>query len=375
MKRLILSIVGLVFIAPIAIAADTFHTAVKEKITHAVEAVLPSTDVTGITIAAGKNGDVFYAAGFGLRDVETGALVETTTKMRAGSVSKVYTTALIGKLIEAGKLNLDAPVQTYVPSFPKKRWPITVRQMAGHMSGIRHYRGSEFASTRHYATMPEGLVIFARDPLEFKPGTRTSYSSYAWNLISAALEGTGKTPFLDMMHEQVFKPLGMQDTVAEDVTKPLSNMASFHENRRGSTVIAAFVDNSYKWAGGGFVGTAADMARFGLAHTEPGFLKAETLALLQTEQKTEAGEEVGFGIGWMTAGAMKRRLLRDEQNALIATFSDQLMWHSGGSMGAVALLLVDPSHNSAVALMANNSASFSTLLTLGLKTLGWLQTS
>ncbi|MEX0297433.1 MAG: serine hydrolase domain-containing protein, partial [Kordiimonas sp.] len=338
----------------------------------AIEA-LKRPQVTGVTIAAAKNDQIIFASGFGLANIETKEPVTVNTKMRTGSVSKVYTTALIGKLLEAKQLDIDLPVQTYVPSFPEKQWPITVRQMSAHMGGIRHYRGNEFSSTKHYPTVLTGLEIFQNDPLNFKPGTKSEYSSYAWNLISAALETAGQKPFLKQMQTDIFQELGMTNTVAEDVTKKIENLAAFHETRGTTTVIAPFVDNSYKWAGGGFIGTASDMARFGLAHTKPGFLSADTLIALRTEQQTSMGVDTGFGIGWMTAGSMKRRLLRNNRSELAKSFSDQLMWHSGGSMGAVALLLVDPVEQSAVALMANNSGSFSTILELGLNTLGLLQ--
>lgn len=369
MKRLALLFVSLCLMAPTAQANGD----VQSQITAIVEATLDRPVVTGITIAAGKSGEVVFAKGFGFANIETGEPVNTATKMRAGSVSKVFTTALIGKLLEQGKLDLDTPVQTYVPNFPQKRWPVTVRQMAGHLSGIRHYRGNEFASTKHYATVGEGLAIFANDPLEYEPNTNSSYSSYAWNLISAALEGTGSTPFLEMMHSQVFAALNMHETQAEDVTKPIPNIATFHETNGSRTTVAPFVDNSYKWAGGGFVGTASDMARFGLAHLKPGYLKAETLAVLTSEQKTRSGEATGFGIGWMTAGNMDRRVERAGMTELSSNYSEKLMWHSGGSMGAVALLLVDPAEESVVALMANNSRSFPTLQEIALKTLGILK--
>ena len=123
---------------------------------------------------------------------------------RVGSVSKTFTAAALGKLVEAGKLALDRPIQAYVPEFPEKEYPITLRLLAGHLACIRHYRGSEFLSNEYYATVGEGLEIFKDDPLLFKPGTKYAYSSYGWNLISAAIENTSKEPFLDVMEKVVF---------------------------------------------------------------------------------------------------------------------------------------------------------------------------
>jgi len=95
----------------------------------------------------------------------------------------------LGLLYQRGTLDLDAPVQRYVPGFPVKRYPITVRQVAGHLAGIRHYLPGEFENRKHYATVSEGLSIFAGDSLLFEPGTRFEYSSYGYNLLSAVIEG------------------------------------------------------------------------------------------------------------------------------------------------------------------------------------------
>ena len=84
---------------------------------------------------------------------------------RIGSVSKPVTAFAVGLLVEQGKLDLDAPVQMYVPAFPEKKWPISTRQAAGHIAGIRHYRGAEFLSSQYYATVEGGLKIFQDDDL------------------------------------------------------------------------------------------------------------------------------------------------------------------------------------------------------------------
>ena len=92
------------------------------------------------------------------------------------------------KLVEQGKVNLDAELQTYVPEFPRKRWPITIRHLVTHTSGIRHYRGNEFASMQRYDDLVSPLAIFSADPLLFEPGTRYSYSTYGFNLVANVVE-------------------------------------------------------------------------------------------------------------------------------------------------------------------------------------------
>lgn len=353
-----------IFIQSAAVTAEHGREALITTLDAAARSEVTAATVTGISMAVGVGEEVFYARGFGIADVVTGAPVTPATKMRAGSVSKVMTTALLAQLLAEDRLDLDANIQTYVPGFPNKRWPVSLRQLAAHTSGIRHYRGNEFLSTKHYATVREGLTIFEQDALEFEPDTRTQYSSYAWNLVSAALEGAGKQEFLAQMEARVFGPLGMHETQAEDVTKPIANISEFHA---GSPAMhAPDVDNSYKWAGGGFVMTARDMARFGLAHTDTRFLDAETLDLLFTEHTMQNGAGTGFGVGWMMAPQLAARAAREGLTAQAATVEDDMIWHSGGSAGAAALLLVDPGEDIAVALMVNHYDGFSALLRLGL---------
>lgn len=336
----------------------------------AIEKELASPKVTGITIAVGADNRIAYAAGFGTANTETGTAVTPETQMRVGSISKVFTAALLGKLYEDGKLDLDAQVSSYVPDFEGKEWPVSLRQIGAHMAGIRHYKGDEFLNTHHFESVNEGIQMFVHDPLVFEPGTKVSYSSHAWNLLSAALEGASGEEFLPMMQERVFTPLEMHDTAAEDATREFPALSAFHVNEGDKPVIAPFVDNSYKWAGGGFIATASDIVRFGLAHTEPGFLKKETLDLLFTEQFTKAGSPAGFGIGWMTASNMHARLIRSGLADYTRVVHEHLVWHSGGSMGGVALLLVDPEHDVAIALMANHGESFPALLRIGVYALG-----
>ena len=154
-----------------------------------VESFMALTDVPGASVTVMVDGRIVWSEGFGYADLELGTPVRAgLTKFRIGSVSKPLTAAALGVLVDQGKIDLDAPIQTYVPDFPEKRGPVTLRLLAGHLAGIRHYRGAEFLSSTNYETVAEGLAIFAADTLLFAPGSAYSYSSYGWNLISAAIE-------------------------------------------------------------------------------------------------------------------------------------------------------------------------------------------
>ncbi len=296
----------------------------------------------GLSVAVGIDGRIVWAEGFGWADIEQRVPVRASSKFRVGSVAKPMTAALLALLYEEGKIDLDATVQHYVPSFPGKAHPITTRQLAGHLAGIRHYDGNEFLSARRYDTVLDGLEIFAEDALLFPPGTKYSYSTYAWNLISAVIEGATDDDFLSLMERRVFEPLGMRSTEADQNHLIVTGRARpYVRMDDGLLYNAPYVDNSYKWAGGGFLSTAEDLVRFGQAHLAPGFLKAETLALLFTSQRTTDGEETGYGLGW--------RAGKDERGR-------RVVGHGGGSVGGTTCLSLYPEHGLVIAMITNLSA-------------------
>ncbi len=295
----------------------------------------------GLAVAVWQHGDYVLLEGWGYADLESRRPVDPQASLfRVGSISKPFTASGLALLHEAGALELDRPIQAYVPAFPEKRWPITLRQLAGHLAGIRHYRDMEFMSNVHYPTVAEGLSIFLADTLLFEPGTQYAYSSYGWNLISAAMESAAGQPFLPYMQAAVFDPLGMEHTQPEQAGEEAPGKVAFYMVQDSQFMPAPEVDNSYKWAGGGFISTAADVARFGAAHLSPGFLSAGSLWEWRQTQYTSAGQATRYGIGWRT----------DTDAAGRPYFG-----HSGGSVGGTSMLLIYPQYDLVVVTLANCS--------------------
>jgi serine beta-lactamase-like protein LACTB, mitochondrial len=295
----------------------------------------------GLALAVAVDGKVVYSEGFGFADLEERAPVWPATKFRIGSISKPLTATALMQLVETDKVDLDAPVQKYVRSFPDKGAVMTVRMVAGHLAGIRHYHGDEMNIQRHYDNILEGLKIFENDPLIAPPGTQFSYSSYGFNLLSAVIESASGEPFLSYMQEHVFTPMGLVHTAADQNTQIIEQRSRFYELAKdGHQENAPYVDNSYKWGGGGFLSTAEDLVRFGSTIMQPGFLKPETLKTMFTPQKTNAGVPIEYGIGWF----------------IHKSHSGQLIYeHSGGSVGGTSQLILYPQTHVVVALVTNLS--------------------
>ena len=318
-------------------AAASFAAAQAHARTIATELV--ARGIPGLSVAVAVDGRIVFADGFGYADLEQRVPAWPSTKFRIGSISKPLTATALMQLVEQGKVDLDAPVQTYVPSFPRKGATITPRLLAGHLAGIRHYQGDEFLIARHYDSVLEALDIFKDDPLVAPPGTTFNYSSYGFNLLSAVIERASGEPFVEYMRDRVFAPLGLVNTTADQNRALIAQRSRFYSHPKdGPFENAPYVDNSYKWAGGGFLSTTEDLVRFGSALLAPGFLKQESLTRLFTSQRTTAGDETGYGMGWSVRKSRSGR---------------RVFEHSGGSVGGRCQLILYPDSHVVVALLTN----------------------
>jgi serine beta-lactamase-like protein LACTB, mitochondrial len=296
--------------------------------------------IPGLQVAVAVDGKLVWSAAFGYADVAHHTRVTRTTMFRIGSVSKPFTAIAVAQLVFGGKLDLDAPVQRYVPTFPQKPWPVTTRELAGHLAGIRHYQGNEFLSNTPYPSVTAGLAIFANDSLLFEPGTRFAYSSYGFNLVSAVVEGASGENFLAYMGAHVIRPLGLTHTAPDRVDSLIPDRTAFYDpdTVHGGFQVAPPVDNSYKWGGGGFLSSAEDLVRFGSALLQPGFLPQSSLDLLFTSQKTRDGQPTGYGVGWFIA---------------TDSLGHRRVFHGGGSVGGTTAFGMDRDAHVAFALTSN----------------------
>lgn len=295
----------------------------------------------GLSVSVGMRGQVIWSAGYGFADVEQRVPVDpSTTKFRVGSVAKPMTAFALAMLTAQDRIDIDADVRRYVPAFPKKAYGFSVRQLAGHLAGIRHYAGDEAYRREHTPSVVASLNVFKDDPLLSVPGEKWNYSSYGYNLLSAVVEEAADRPFLEFMAESVFAPLGMNATVPDNLGEVVPNRGRYYFRREGRLYNEPEVDNSHKWASGGFLSTTDDLVRFGLAHMNDQIVTPEMRSLLWTEQRTKAGELTGYGIGW-------RIVLDDKGNTWIG--------HGGGSIGGTSQLWLFPESCLVIAMASNQT--------------------
>ena len=332
------------FIVGLTLASCSSRDATEEHLALLGNQFIETSGVSGLTVSVGWVDGETWSKGFGYADIEQGVLVDPAlTKFRVGSTAKSMTAMALGRLYESGALDLDAPIQQYLPEFPEKTGAITARMLAGHTAGIRHYSNEEeFLSTAAYLSVVDALEIFSADPVLFHPGSEFSYSTYGYNLLSAVLERAAGVEYLTLMSRDVFDPIGMDSTVPDHVVPIVSNRSRYYLIVDGQLVNTPWVDNSNKWAGGGFLSTSDDLVRFGLAHLSDAQLTHETIELMWTSQATSDGDETGYGIGWsVQTDSENRRLIR----------------HSGGSVGGTTELRIYPDQGFVIAAISNTSSA------------------
>ncbi len=307
-----------------------------------------------VSIAVSLRGETVWAAALGMADVSAGYEAGLRTRYRAGSVSKAITGLAAAKLVQIGKLDLDAPVRYYVPSFPAKGWEITLRQLGSHTGGVRHYAnpgGSGFwreqFSGHRYSSVDEALEIFSEDSLLFEPGTAFGYSTHGFTLLSAALEEAAGAPFPELMDELVWDPVGMVDTRLDD-GRPDPDRAVPYVALAGRLVHVEGPDPSYKWAGGGILSTPTDLVRMGGAFLTDRIVNADLRVDLFSPQPLADGSPnpQGYALGW-----------RNEIELDLLGSPDPLavLHHGGSSPGGSSFLLLVPNGNVAAAAMTNLS--------------------
>ncbi len=323
------------------------HAAAAEK---AAAAMAAKYDLPSISIAVAIDGKVVWSRASGEADVETHAPATRTTKYRIGSVSKLVTAAAVMRLVDEGKIELDVPVQTYVPAFSLKSAPITLRQLLGHLAGIRHYAPTDRMHdrgvfvTHHYASTTDALEIFREDALLTPPGSRYFYSSYGFNLAGAAVEGAGGQTFFPVVKRLVLDPNGIDALVVDDIEGIVDGRAhGYRRDADGALANSNSVDSCYKLPSGGLLATPEALARFASLHLAPGFLSAASLRQMFTSQRLPNGDETGVGLAW--------RIAKQKDGHVV--------YHHGGQIeGGRAFVLLDPERKISVAIATNIQSEF-----------------
>jgi len=198
---------------PTALTLGQDNRSPKVKAAVHLEKVWRSSGVPSVSVAVAYKGDLVFAKSLGYADLDNLVPATPSTVYNIGSVSKIITAVAVMQLFEEGAIELDDPVRKYVPEFPDKGAPVTLRQIMTHTGGIRHYRsGEQLTPYGPYKTFDEALDIFKDDSLLYEPGNYYNYSSFGVNLLQGVIENVSGLSFEEYMSRHVWEPVGMLRT-------------------------------------------------------------------------------------------------------------------------------------------------------------------
>lgn len=311
-----------------------------KAISQILEKEQSSRKIPGFVAGVYWRGQIAWLQPGGLAEVSSKRKVQLDTPFRTGSIAKALTAVGLLRLQEEGKLNLEDEIHRYCPAFPPKPHPIDLRQLLGHLGGIRHYRDeADRNNQQHYASIGESLTRFGADPLVAEPGEVFRYSTYGYSLAGCAMEGASGMSYWDWMRQKVLGPAGMSGTAMDDGTGVSAQRAAgYRMGKSGVIENCAAADNTAKIPGGGWVATAGDLLRFADALYRGKLLSKDSISQMWSSGRLRSGPLTGYGLGW--------HLSRSPDG-------DQEIFHSGEQQGTSAMLYLRPEKRFAFVWLAN----------------------
>ncbi len=311
LTAILLALLFVPFPAPADVRPSEKYAAAVDALERWLGAEVEAKKLPALSIALVDDQTVVWSRGFGRQDPEAKTPATGDTLYRVGSVSKPFTTLLLMILVEMGVIDLDAPVQDYLPDFQptnKSSKKITLRQMVSHRSGLvrESPAGNYFDETG--PTLAATVKSINQTELVYDPEAKTSYSNAALATVGYLLEHTQKEPFDRLIQRRLLDPIGMTDSGFDpppSLRKRLAHavMWSYH----GREFPAPTWDMGMAPAGS-LYSTANDQAKFlkflfagGKTADGKQLLKRETLEKMWQIQFAKKGDKTGFGLSFLVS--------------------------------------------------------------------------
>jgi D-alanyl-D-alanine carboxypeptidase len=270
--------------------------ALKEKLDAAVTAATSGNHgAPAVSVAIVEDGRIVYERSAGYADLDAKRQVSDQTRFRIASVTKMFTAVTIMQLIESGKLGLDDTLARHLPDAPHAS-EVTIRQLLTHTSGLPNFLDDAFkdGSVRRPTTPRAVIRSIAKQPLQFAPGTRYSYSNTGYVLLGMTAEAVAGVPLATYEREHIFKPARM-DATSVGNSVPDTPSASGYIDAQGTP--APPYDASWLFADGDGLSTAADLARFDIALMNGVLVRPQTFALMQSQHVATNDGGMSYGLG------------------------------------------------------------------------------
>jgi CubicO group peptidase (beta-lactamase class C family) len=291
--------------------------------------------VPGASILVLHAGRAVVRRAYGYADLERRLATTSATNYRLASLTKQFTATAVLLLVEESRLQLDAPIRTWLPSLPAAADAVTLRHLLTHTSGILDYEDLIPASRQtplHDADVLQ--LLESEQRTYFPPGTSYRYSNSGYALLALTLAAASGMDFAALLRTRIFAPLGMRDTVAhEEGISTVCNRAFGYTERQGRWLRTDQNLTSAVLGDGGIYSSAEDWEKWDAALSEDRLLSPESLRLAWTPATPTDDASVHYGFGW--------RITQDG------------VWHSGESVGFRNAMVHFPERRLTVLVLTN----------------------
>ena len=291
--------------------------------------------VPGASLLVVKDGTPVVRRSWGMSDLEAQVRATPETNYRLASVTKQFTAAAILLLREDKKLSLDDRVRHWLPSLPPALDSVTIQHLLTHTSGIIDYEDLiPKGATEQVHDADVLLMLESQDSTYFKPGSKYQYSNSGYSLLSLIVERASGKRFASFLHDRVFAPLGMNNTVAyENGISTVTNRAFGYTMRNGTWTRKDQSLTSAVLGDGGIYSSIDDMAKWDAALYDSRLLSDESRRLAFTPHTDTDKPDVKYGFGWRITG--------------------ETLWHSGETSGFRNVIVRYPSKHLTVVMLTN----------------------
>jgi D-alanyl-D-alanine carboxypeptidase len=315
-------------------------TAFASKVDSIARRAIEVTGVPSLSVALVRSGRLVYANAYGAATLDPNKPATTETRYGIGSISKQFTAAAILLLQQDGKLSLDDPVGKYVPGLTRGN-EVTIRQVLSHTSGYQDFWPQDYVmpGMLKAATPREIVNRWAKQPLDFEPGSRWQYSNTNYTIAGMIVEKASGMPFFSFVQRRILTPLGIK-AADFDASPSAATAVGYLRYALGPLRPAPAAGSGWMWAAGELAMTPSELAKWDLSLIRKSLLKPRSYAELTREVRLNSGAGTGYALGLDVSMAGNRFLLE----------------HSGEVSGFTAENMVYPEDSAAVIVFTNQDA-------------------
>jgi D-alanyl-D-alanine carboxypeptidase len=296
---LVLALVAQLGLPSRACAQSNASATLSARVDSIAHAVLTNTGVPSATVAVVMHGQLAYAQAYGLAKLEPRVAATPDMRYGVGSISKQFTAATVLLLQQEGKLSLDDPVSKYISGLTRGN-EVTIRQLLSHTSGYQDFWPQDYVPpAMEKAITPQGILNhWAKQPLDFDPGTRWQYSNTNFEIAALIVEKVSGKPFFQFVRSRILDPLGISSAVDFDAKGPTAvEPVGYMRFGLGPLRPATSTGPGWMYGAGELAMTARDLARWDIAMIKQSLLAPESYRQMETAVLLKNGVSTDYGLG------------------------------------------------------------------------------